>query len=115
MIWPATPTGSRKVKLSAFAGTGLTCPRTLFARDRKSTRLNSSHVSRSYAVFCLKKKNLHQNSPVPGQAITYSTNYLQIFGVTSPIQVGIVQSLLLATAVLVPPIASLPTLFSLPS
>src|SRR5699024_11680070 len=26
-------------------------------RDRKSTRLNSSHVSNSYAVFCLKKKN----------------------------------------------------------
>src|SRR5699024_11802629 len=25
-------------------------------RDRKSTRLNSSHVSNSYAVFCLKKK-----------------------------------------------------------
>src|SRR5437868_11843878 len=25
--------------------------------DRKSTRLNSSHVSSSYAVFCLKKKN----------------------------------------------------------
>src|SRR5207249_8046252 len=25
--------------------------------DRKSTRLNSSHVSRSYAVFCLKKKS----------------------------------------------------------
>src|SRR5437868_10936010 len=29
-----------------------------FHRDRKSTRLNSSHVSISYAVFCLKKKNL---------------------------------------------------------
>src|SRR5438067_12660343 len=28
-------------------------------RDRKSTRLNSSHVSISYAVFCLKKKNIH--------------------------------------------------------
>src|SRR5207249_10583971 len=27
------------------------------AGDRKSTRLNSSHVSISYAVFCLKKKN----------------------------------------------------------
>src|SRR5437868_7548921 len=27
-------------------------------RDRKSTRLNSSHVSNSYAVFCLKKKKL---------------------------------------------------------
>src|SRR5437868_9973769 len=30
----------------------------LFGRDRKSTRLNSSHVSISYAVFCLKKKIL---------------------------------------------------------
>src|SRR5699024_12643274 len=28
--------------------------------DRKSTRLNSSHVSISYAVFCLKKKNTHK-------------------------------------------------------
>src|SRR5438067_3413837 len=27
-------------------------------QDRKSTRLNSSHVSISYAVFCLKKKTL---------------------------------------------------------
>src|SRR5690625_6167657 len=27
-----------------------------FNRDRKSTRLNSSHVAISYAVFCLKKK-----------------------------------------------------------
>src|SRR6266496_3623414 len=27
------------------------------SRDRKSTRLNSSHVEISYAVFCLKKKN----------------------------------------------------------
>src|SRR5699024_11925768 len=27
--------------------------------DRKSTRLNSSHVSISYAVFCLKKKIMH--------------------------------------------------------
>src|SRR5689334_24212203 len=29
-------------------------------RDRKSTRLNSSHSSISYAVFCLKKKNQHR-------------------------------------------------------
>src|SRR5690625_6444670 len=28
-----------------------------YVRDRKSTRLNSSHVAISYAVFCLKKKN----------------------------------------------------------
>src|SRR5204863_2736263 len=39
-------------------------------RDRKSTRLNSSHVEISYAVFCLKKKktnkpkNIFQNGGV---------------------------------------------------
>src|SRR5256885_13127271 len=32
------------------------------AEDRKSTRLNSSHLVISYAVFCLKKK---KNSPCP--------------------------------------------------
>src|SRR5690606_40865102 len=31
-------------------------PETFEMRDRKSTRLNSSHVKISYAVFCLKKK-----------------------------------------------------------
>src|SRR3712207_7776469 len=30
-------------------------------RDRKSTRLNSSHANISYAVFCLKKKNTKPN------------------------------------------------------
>src|SRR5438874_5156292 len=37
-------------------------------RDRKSTRLNSSHVEISYAVFCLKKKNQMSN------AYTYSVS-----------------------------------------
>src|SRR5690554_7311068 len=32
-----------------------------FQLDRKSTRLNSSHVRISYAVFCLKKKNKKNN------------------------------------------------------
>src|SRR5437773_5596899 len=31
--------------------------------DRKSTRLNSSHITISYAVFCLKKKNKHTFNP----------------------------------------------------
>src|SRR2546427_5031245 len=31
-------------------------------RDRKSTRLNSSHSQISYAVFCLKKKNNNKNA-----------------------------------------------------
>src|SRR5438045_4736831 len=39
--------------------------RTDRARDRKSTRLNSSHLGISYAVFCLKKKKekFKQNTP----------------------------------------------------
>src|SRR2546422_6923442 len=37
----------------------------LFRRDRKSTRLNSSHGYISYAVFCLKKKNKHLRNPTP--------------------------------------------------
>src|SRR2546422_1743255 len=35
------------------------------ARDRKSTRLNSSHGYISYAVFCLKKKKTHTTRPHP--------------------------------------------------
>src|SRR5438067_8230836 len=38
-----------------------------FGTDRKSTRLNSSHVSISYAVFCLKKKK-NENSTKAHQA-----------------------------------------------
>src|SRR2546422_6190020 len=34
----------------------------LYLRDRKSTRLNSSHGYISYAVFCLKKKNSESGS-----------------------------------------------------
>src|SRR5690606_41937791 len=33
---------------------------TMSEQDRKSTRLNSSHVKISYAVFCLKKKTTHK-------------------------------------------------------
>src|SRR6267143_6158405 len=34
------------------------------ARDRKSTRLNSSHSSISYAVFCLKKKKKQKKKSI---------------------------------------------------
>src|SRR5690625_7028955 len=37
---------------------------TAVQEDRKSTRLNSSHVAISYAVFCLKKKNRHTSSVI---------------------------------------------------
>src|SRR5690606_39762026 len=57
---PAWPCTSGRVTLQRPAATiaglcrsSITLPQ---AGDRKSTRLNSSHVKISYAVFCLKKK-----------------------------------------------------------
>src|SRR2546430_4502829 len=47
-------------------------------RDRKSTRLNSSHSQISYAVFCLKKKNrkIHHKS-TPYTRTTSAANHLR--------------------------------------
>src|SRR5437899_8396972 len=42
----------------------------LAARDRKSTRLNSSHLGISYAVFCLKKKKKKKNNSIEKQQTT---------------------------------------------
>src|SRR5690349_22198254 len=42
---------------AAVVQRGTTGPVMAELRDRKSTRVNSSHVEISYAVFCLKKKN----------------------------------------------------------
>src|SRR5260221_3508834 len=39
--------------------------------DRKSTRLNSSHTVISYAVFCLKKKKIEQNSLIFAKSTFY--------------------------------------------
>src|SRR6267142_4354667 len=39
-------------------------PRSRRRRDRKSTRLNSSHMSISYAVYCLKKKKKKKGGEV---------------------------------------------------
>src|SRR5699024_12354069 len=50
--------GSRNL-VTKGAGCASTVDTSTSAGDRKSTRLNSSHVSISYAVFCLKKKNAH--------------------------------------------------------
>src|SRR5690625_5307826 len=43
--------------------------------DRKSTRLNSSHVATSYAVFCLKKKD-HYNLQVGAQTALMTREHL---------------------------------------
>src|SRR5690349_22038666 len=54
----ALPISSFVVMLFNFLKStqNLTDPSFFRTRDRKSTRLNSSHVEISYAVFCLKKK-----------------------------------------------------------
>src|SRR5690625_6044348 len=49
------PRRSGKEAVGALGKTSETLG-SLFPVDRKSTRLNSSHVASSYAVFCLKKK-----------------------------------------------------------
>src|SRR5690606_2255042 len=54
-------TPSERTPTALFASTIPLTIRRAWALDRKSTRLNSSHVKISYAVFCLKK-NKHQNA-----------------------------------------------------
>src|SRR5690606_40883875 len=60
---PIEPGNDRRSLRRAGESTGAVAPvheaiaRTEIVADRKSTRLNSSHVKISYAVFCLKKKN----------------------------------------------------------
>src|SRR5690242_21289119 len=62
------------------AGAGGGVPRHLALgrdQDRKSTRLNSSHMSISYAVFCLKKKNITKTpTPSPIYHCPSRTTYL---------------------------------------
>src|SRR3989475_4329131 len=52
------------MKAVPWAGPGLWA-----GRDRKSTRLNSSHGYISYAVFCLKKKNIVRDPGVQAVAV----------------------------------------------
>src|SRR6266513_1384504 len=47
-------------------------------KDRKSTRLNSSHVSTSYAAFCLKKKNKYLTN-VPSILRQFSSYKASVF------------------------------------
>src|SRR5699024_12239156 len=49
------------VMFSAFFNAKAVCS-SICTLDRKSTRLNSSHVSISYAVFCLKKKTVKKKN-----------------------------------------------------
>src|SRR5690242_20795396 len=52
------PTALKTVAFVRFASSKNRDAENFGKRDRKSTRLNSSHMSISYAVFCLKKKRV---------------------------------------------------------
>src|SRR5258707_10946216 len=52
---------SRSILATGLPPSTFSAPQTArCTRDRKSTRLNSSHANISYAVFCLKKKKKHR-------------------------------------------------------
>src|SRR5690349_22674354 len=53
---PICPAPAAKKKAAASKAPAAAPKQQPVVRDRKSTRLNSSHVEISYAVFCLKKK-----------------------------------------------------------
>src|SRR5690349_22513227 len=54
--WPGDRTATIRKRFGAESKTSPAAPPGRRQSDRKSTRLNSSHVEISYAVFCLKKK-----------------------------------------------------------
>src|SRR2546426_3863717 len=68
MIWTHAPSASASLTVSPalISPTHFSFERG--ATDRKSTRLNSSHLVISYAVFCLKKKKT-----IAGKLVTAST------------------------------------------
>src|SRR5437879_9459577 len=55
--WGSLPRSPRRSRSLISAGSSSYADMRERLRDRKSTRLNSSHRCISYAVFCLKKKN----------------------------------------------------------
>src|SRR5438874_10495803 len=79
---PARPDGaSRANRPGVSSGNAVGEPAERRGGDRKSTRLNSSHVEISYAVFCLKKKNdvigcSRQEQALVQQAATHAARSL---------------------------------------
>src|SRR5256885_8786543 len=70
---PAATQPQKKAMIPVTQRTVARQPRTpahVRRRDRKSTRLNSSHLVISYAAFCLKKKNNHLLAMLHSNTIT---------------------------------------------
>src|SRR5947199_6236166 len=60
VVAAASPSGTSSVALAPNRSTAAVSASIPACGDRKSTRLNSSHLGISYAVFCLKKKTLNK-------------------------------------------------------
>src|SRR5437773_5168777 len=56
---PLSAEDTRRLVVDAYSGSSVS------GLDRKSTRLNSSHITISYAVFCLKKKKKNKRKKYP--------------------------------------------------
>src|SRR2546426_7451922 len=70
-----TPTGTSDMSSRSTA-------RSKVSRDRKSTRLNSSHLVISYAVFCLKKKKkTYEPHQLPNSDVNVTRHNQTIVGV----------------------------------
>src|SRR5438094_6084217 len=72
-LFRSVPTGKPRVRylnIGDPVAFGFHTPRHLIETDRKSTRLNSSHRTISYAVFCLKKK---KKNPPSNKINTHKT------------------------------------------
>src|SRR2546430_949090 len=85
-IWVMTLTSGLRASMVSRADSALYCPMRLVLckiwRDRKSTRLNSSHSQISYAVFCLKKK-IHDEPSSCDAAIIEGGRFIGTTNVTT--------------------------------
>src|SRR5947199_2066692 len=70
----------RNAAVAYIGGVATAALRPMVARDRKSTRLNSSHLGISYAVFCLKKTK--HDAVHAGSNLFYITGFAAVQGQT---------------------------------
>src|SRR5437899_4069170 len=71
--WPAMSASGASTIAGTSASSSAVAGMTSHTRDRKSTRLNSSHLGISYAVFCLKKKKKKKKKQKINQNTEHTT------------------------------------------
>src|SRR2546427_6887336 len=81
---PAVAAALARIKPEVRAQQAYTLTAPAAARDRKSTRLNSSHSQISYAVFCLKKKKHVESRTIKGVVVRRAQGAADRRGTGSP-------------------------------